>query len=103
MGHGTENDPTGTIDAERSERLATTLQAIADPLRLQALTTLRTGAHTLDDLTRTLGVDDDAKLSQELDRLAELGLVVTDDGRYGLADEHVGALLDEAVGHDAHR
>jgi ArsR family transcriptional regulator, nickel/cobalt-responsive transcriptional repressor len=102
MGHGTENDPTGTVDTERAERLAATLQAVADPDRLRALTTLREGPRTLDALARAIDVDD-AKLRTELDRLADLGLVTHDERGYALHDEHVGALLDEAVGHDEHR
>jgi ArsR family transcriptional regulator, nickel/cobalt-responsive transcriptional repressor len=102
MGHGTENDPTGRIDEQRAERLAVTLQAVADPLRLQALTALRRGAHALDQLARELHVED-AKLAGELDRLVDLGLLAQADGTYTLADDHVGSLLDEAVGHDQHR
>ena len=44
MGHGTEDDPTGTVEQDRAERMASTLQAIADPVRLQALATLRQGS-----------------------------------------------------------
>lgn len=102
MGHGTENDPTGTIDTERAERLAVTLQAVADPDRLRALTALREGPRTLDVLAREVDVDD-AKLRSELDRLVDLGLVAHGEHGYALHDEHVGALLDEAVGHDEHR
>lgn len=102
MGHGTENDPTGTVDEARAERLAGTLQAIADPTRLQALTALREGPAALDALARALGVES-SKLSPEMDRLIDLGLVSERGPAYALHDEHVGALLDEAVGHDAHR
>jgi ArsR family transcriptional regulator, nickel/cobalt-responsive transcriptional repressor len=101
MGHGTENDPTGTVDEARAERLAGTLQAIADPARLQALTALRRGPSKLDDLARTIGVES-AKLSTEMDRLVDLGLVAERGSSYALHDDHVGALLDEAVGHDQH-
>jgi ArsR family transcriptional regulator, nickel/cobalt-responsive transcriptional repressor len=102
MGHGTEDDPTGTVEQDRAERMASTLQAIAEPVRLQALTALRQGTRTLDDLAGALGVEA-SKLSTELDRLVEFGLVVEDGPSYALHDEHVGSLLDEAVGHDAHR
>lgn len=103
MGHGTENDPTGLVDDDRAERLAATLQAIADPTRLQALTALREGPASLDGLTRTLGVHDAAKLAPEMDRLVELHLVTDDGASYALADDHVASLLDEAIGHDQHR
>ncbi|MEJ2868074.1 ArsR family transcriptional regulator [Actinomycetospora sp. OC33-EN08] len=101
MGHATENDPTGMVDAVRAERMAVTLQAIADPTRLEALTILREGPRTTQDLSSALDVEAE-KLTPEMDRLSSLGLVVEEGGAYRLHDEHVGALLDEAVGHDAH-
>jgi ArsR family transcriptional regulator, nickel/cobalt-responsive transcriptional repressor len=101
MGHGTESDPAGQVDPVRAERIAVTLQAIADPTRLEALTMLRQGPRTSKELGAALDVEPD-KISGELDRLASLGLVVEEGGTYRLHDEHVGALLDEAVGHDSH-
>jgi len=106
MGHGTEQEPTGTIDTERAERLAGVLDAVADPLRLRILTTLRTGPATPTDLAEALDLDE-TKVVEQLGRLAELGVVEHGDGgaaaAFALHDDHVGALLDEAIGHDAHR
>jgi ArsR family transcriptional regulator, nickel/cobalt-responsive transcriptional repressor len=101
MGHGTENDPAGMVDPVRAERIAVTLQAIADPTRLEALTILRQGPRTAENLGAAVEIDAE-KLAGELDRLASLGLVVEEGGTYRLHDEHVGALLDEAIGHDSH-
>lgn len=102
MGHGTENDPRGAVGEARAERMAGALQAIAEPVRLQALTALRQGPAGLDDLSSALGVET-SKLTTEMDRLVAFGLVMDDGTSYALHDDHVASLLDEAIGHDSHQ
>ncbi|MFJ1754940.1 ArsR/SmtB family transcription factor [Kitasatospora sp. NPDC088134] len=86
-------------------RVATTLQALATPSRLLILSRLREGPCPATELARAAGLEQSA-CSHQLRLLRNLGLVVgRRNGRsvvYELYDNHVAALLDQAVYHTEH-
>jgi DNA-binding transcriptional ArsR family regulator len=81
------------------------MQALSTPSRLRILGQLHAGASSVNDLAATVGMAPSA-VSHQLRVLRHLGLVVgRRDGRqivYDLYDDHVGELLEQAIGHVEH-
>ena len=81
------------------------MQALATPSRVRILSRLGVGACSVGELADQVGMEQSA-VSQQLRVLRHLGLVVGErDGRrviYALHDDHVRALLAEAVSHAEH-
>lgn len=81
------------------------MQALATPSRLLILDRLRAAPVPVAELAESVGMEQSAT-SHQLRVLRHLGLVVAQRrGRqifYALHDEHVGELLDQAIGHVAH-
>src|SRR5689334_15494020 len=102
--HGTESDPF-FLSAGTARSVAETMQALAAPSRVRILSRLAAGPCSVGELTRDVGMEQSA-VSQQLRVLRHLGLVVGErDGRqiiYALYDDHVRALLSEAVSHTEH-
>jgi DNA-binding transcriptional ArsR family regulator len=97
--------PPARLDADSAAAVAETLQALSTPSRLLILSCLRQGAATVTELTQAVGLEQSA-VSHQLRLLRMMGLVTaTRAGRtitYALFDDHVAALLDEAVYHAEH-
>jgi ArsR family transcriptional regulator, nickel/cobalt-responsive transcriptional repressor len=104
MGHG---DDLGhrTLDHGLAVQIARLMQALATPSRVMILGRLRESECTVGELAAHLGMELSA-VSHQLRVLRLLGLVVgARDGRtvvYALHDDHVAALLDQAVSHTEH-
>ncbi|REE95231.1 ArsR/SmtB family transcription factor [Thermomonospora umbrina] len=107
MGHGVDGRaiPPAVLDADTAASVAATLQALATPSRLLILARLRQGPCPVTELADTIGMEQSA-VSHQLRLLRNLGLVTgTREGQrivYGLYDDHVAMLLDEAVYHSEH-
>ena len=107
MGHGVDgrDTPPAVLDADTAASVAATLQALATPSRLLILARLRQGPCPVTELAEAIGMEQSA-VSHQLRLLRNLGLVTgTRSGRrivYGLYDNHVAMLLDEAVYHSEH-
>jgi len=108
VGHGVQGrtvTPPARLDAESAVAVAETLQALAATSRLLLLSQLRQGPATVTELTTAVGLEQSA-VSHQLRLLRMMGLVTaTRAGRsvtYALFDNHVAALLDEAVYHAEH-
>ncbi|MFF2616772.1 ArsR/SmtB family transcription factor [Kitasatospora sp. NPDC058046] len=108
MGHGATPAtavPHTRLDATSAARVATTLQALATPSRLLILSRLREGPCAATELATEVGLEQSA-CSHQLRLLRNLGLVIgRRNGRqvvYALYDNHVAALLDQAVYHIEH-
>jgi DNA-binding transcriptional ArsR family regulator len=104
MGHGVEAE-LDFLSVATARSVAETMQALAAPSRVRILSRLGVGACSVSDLARDVGMEQSA-VSQQLRVLRHLGLVVGERvGRrviYALHDDHVGALLAEAVSHTEH-
>ena len=104
MTHGGDSDLT-FLSARTARSVAETMQALATPSRVRILSRLGAGACSVGDLARDVAMEQSA-VSQQLRVLRHLGLVVGErDGRqviYALHDDHVRALLTEAVSHTEH-
>lgn len=104
MGHGVEPE-LGFLSAETARSVAQTMQALATPSRVRILSRLAVAACSVTELARDVRMEQSA-VSQQLRVLRHLGLVVGErDGRqviYALHDDHVRALLAEAVSHTEH-
>ena len=104
MSHGAEPDLT-FVSTQTARSVAETMQALATPSRVRILSRLAAGPCAVGDLAREIEMGQPA-VSQQLRVLRHLGLVVGErDGRqviYALHDEHVGALLGEAISHTEH-
>jgi DNA-binding transcriptional ArsR family regulator len=104
MGHGVESE-LGFLSAETARSVAEAMQALATPSRVRILSRLAVGPCPVSELARDVAMEQSA-VSQQLRVLRHLGLVVGErDGRqiiYALHDEHVRALLEEAVSHTEH-
>jgi DNA-binding transcriptional ArsR family regulator len=104
MGHGVEPD-LSLLSVESARSVAETMQALATPSRVRILSRLAVGPCTVGELADAVAMEQSA-VSQQLRVLRHLGLVVGDrDGRhviYALYDDHVRALLEEAVSHTEH-
>jgi DNA-binding transcriptional ArsR family regulator len=109
MGHGAREQepvaPVTRLDAVSAAKVATTLQALATPSRLLILTRLREAPCTVTALAEAVEMEQSA-VSHQLRLLRNLGLVTgTRAGKsivYALYDNHVAALLDQAVYHIEH-
>lgn len=110
MGHGVNTPAEGApartaLTAENAPRVAATLQALATPSRLLILARLREGPCPATELAAAVGMEQSA-CSHQLRLLRNLGLVTgTRRGRsvvYDLYDNHVAALLDQALYHVEH-
>jgi ArsR family transcriptional regulator, nickel/cobalt-responsive transcriptional repressor len=106
MGHGVQGAPSpAAIDGATAADVATAMQALAAPSRVLILGRLRGGPSNVGRLARDVGMSQPA-VSQQLRILRHLGLVVgVRSGRhvvYELHDDHVAALVDEAVYHVEH-
>lgn len=104
MGHGVAPD-LGFLSAATARSVAETMQALATPSRVRILSRLAAGACSVGELAQEIEMEQSA-VSQQLRVLRHLGLVVGErEGRqviYGLHDDHVRALLGEAVSHTEH-
>ena len=105
MAHGgNEHDP-AELEPEFVQAVAETMQALATPSRLRILGRLHAGACSVNELAAAVAMESSA-VSHQLRVLRHLGLVVgRRDGRrivYDLHDEHVGELLEQAIGHVEH-
>ena len=104
MSHGSEPD-LAFLSNETARWVAETMQALATPSRVRILSRLGAGPCSVGELAREIGMGQPA-VSQQLRVLRHLGLVVGErDGRqviYALHDDHVRALLAEAVSHTDH-
>ncbi len=104
MGHGVEPD-LGFLSANTARSVAQTMQALAAPSRVRILSRLGVGSCSVGELARDVAMEQSA-VSQQLRVLRHLGLVIGErDGRqviYALHDDHVRALLSEAVSHTEH-
>lgn len=105
MSDETQREAAGVLSVTEAERLAEIMQALASPVRLRILSVLRARPSTVTELSEVLG-SGQTTVSNHLRLLRHLSLVEgSRDGRhvhYALFDEHVGELLDEAVGHLSH-
>ncbi|MGD9570920.1 MAG: ArsR/SmtB family transcription factor [Thermoleophilia bacterium] len=104
MGHRDDNGRQ-PIDHAVATEVAQAMQALATPSRVMILGRLRESDCTVTELAAHLGMEQSA-VSHQLRVLRLLGLVVgARDGRtvvYALHDDHVAALLDQAVSHTEH-
>jgi DNA-binding transcriptional ArsR family regulator len=104
MSHGSEPD-LAFLSSETARSVAETMQALATPSRVRILSRLGAGPCSVGELAREVGMGQPA-VSQQLRVLRHLGLVVGErEGRqviYALHDDHVRALLAEAVSHAEH-
>lgn len=93
------------LDAATAARVAATLHALATPSRLLILATLREGPQSVGALAAAVGMGQSA-VSHQLRVLRDLGLVADErHGRhvhYRLYDDHVLALLEQAIHHAEH-
>jgi DNA-binding transcriptional ArsR family regulator len=93
------------VTAETARSVAGTMHALATPSRVRILSRLAAGPCSVGELARHVAMGQSA-VSQQLRVLRHLGLVVGErDGRqviYALHDEHIRALLEEAVSHAEH-
>lgn len=105
MSHGVDPDLT-FLSATTARSVAETMQALATPSRVRILSRLVAGPCSVGELARAVEMEQSA-VSQQLRVLRHLGLVVGErDGRqviYALHDDHVRALLTEAVSHTEHQ
>lgn len=93
------------LDAATAKQVASTLQALATPSRLLILSRLHDAPATVGDLAEAVGMEQSA-VSHQLRLLRHLGLVEGERrGRqveYRLCDDHVAALIEQAVYHAEH-
>ncbi len=104
MTHGA--DPAlAFVSSDTARSVAETMQALATPSRVRILSRLGAGPCSVGELARAVEMEQSA-VSQQLRVLRHLGLVVGErTGRqviYALHDEHVRALLTEAISHTEH-
>lgn len=85
-----------------AERMADTMFALSTPSRLQILVYLRAAPRTVSEIVDAVGMEQSA-VSHQLRVLRQQSVVtVRRIGRtrqYTLRDEHVGALIDDALAH----
>jgi DNA-binding transcriptional ArsR family regulator len=93
------------VSADTARSVAETMQALAAPSRVRILSRLGAGPCSVGELAHDVAMEQSA-VSQQLRMLRHLGLVIGErQGRrviYALHDEHVRALLTEAVSHTEH-
>lgn len=104
MTHGVEPD-LSFLSAATARSVAEMMQALAAPSRVRILSRLAAEPCSVGELAGDVQMEQSA-VSQQLRILRHLGLVVGErDGRqvvYALHDDHVRALLTEAVSHAEH-
>jgi DNA-binding transcriptional ArsR family regulator len=104
MSHGGEPE-LAFVSADTARSVAATMQALATPSRVRILSRLGAGPCSVGELARAVAMEQSA-VSQQLRVLRHLGLVVGErTGRqviYALHDDHVRALLTEAISHTEH-
>ncbi len=106
MSHRTgEHTPPEVIDATLAREVATRMQMLASPSRVQILGRLREGSCSVGALADAVDMEASA-VSHQLRSLRQLGFVVADrQGKqvfYALHDTHVAELLDQAIFHVQH-
>lgn len=105
MAHGERHHDPADLDAGFAQAVADTMQALATPSRLRILGRLRAGPCPVNELAAAVQMEPSA-VSHQLRMLRHLGLVVGHrQGRqivYDLHDDHVGELLEQAIGHVEH-
>jgi DNA-binding transcriptional ArsR family regulator len=105
MAHGDNQHAPSDLDADFTQAVAETMQALATPSRLRILGRLDDGPCSVNELAIAVGMESSA-VSHQLRLLRHLGLVVGHrDGRqvvYDLYDDHVGELLEQAISHVEH-
>ncbi|MBV9338533.1 MAG: helix-turn-helix transcriptional regulator [Solirubrobacterales bacterium] len=105
MAHGENRHDPAELEPEFVQAVADTMQALATPSRLRILGRLHRGPASVNELAAAVGMESSA-VSHQLRVLRHLGLVVgRREGRrivYDLHDDHVGELLDQAIGHVEH-
>jgi ArsR family transcriptional regulator len=105
MAHGSNQHHPGGLDAQFTQAVAETMQALATPSRLRILGRLYEGACPVNELAAAVAMEPSA-VSHQLRVLRHLGLVAGHrDGRqivYDLYDDHVGELLEQAISHVEH-
>jgi ArsR family transcriptional regulator, nickel/cobalt-responsive transcriptional repressor len=105
MAHGDNQVEPSELDADLARAVADTMQALATPSRLHILGRLHAGPCSVNELADAAGMEPSA-VSHQLRLLRHLGLVVgRRQGRqviYDLHDDHVGELLEQAIGHVEH-
>jgi len=105
MAHGDNQHEPSELDADFARAVADTMQALATPSRLRILGRLHAGPCSVNELADAAGMEPSA-VSQQLRLLRHLGLVAgRREGRqviYDLYDDHVGELLEQAIGHVEH-
>lgn len=105
MAHGgIQHDPS-ELDPGFTQAVAETMQALSTPSRLRILGHLHGAPSPVNELATAVGMEPSA-VSHQLRVLRHLGLVVgRREGRqivYDLYDDHVGELLEQAIGHVEH-
>jgi DNA-binding transcriptional ArsR family regulator len=104
MTHGVEPD-LSFLSVATARSVAQMMQALAAPSRVRILSRLAAEPCSVGELARDVQMEQSA-VSQQLRMLRHLGLVVGErEGRqvvYALHDDHVRALLTEAVSHTEH-
>ena len=105
MAHGPIQHDPAALDPEFAQAVADTMHALSAPSRLRILGHLHAGPCAVGELAAAVGMEPSAA-SHQLRVLRHLGLVVgRRDGKqviYELHDEHVGELLEQAIGHVEH-
>jgi DNA-binding transcriptional ArsR family regulator len=94
--------PEPALSALTAQRVADTMFALSTPSRLQILACLRAGPRTVSEIVDAVAMEQSA-VSHQLRVLRDHALLdVRRIGRtrqYSLRDEHVAALLDDALAH----
>ena len=106
MAHGVEGQAAcSRLTAQDAGLVAETMQALATPSRVRILAHLREGPASVGDLAQAVEMEQSA-VSQQLRVLRHLGIVIGQRAGkrviYALHDDHVAALLDEAIFHTEH-
>ncbi len=105
VAHGENRHDPSELDANFTQAVAETMQALATPSRLRILGRLHASPCSVNGLASHVGMEPSA-VSHQLRVLRHLGLVVGHrDGRqvvYDLHDDHVGELLEQAISHVEH-
>lgn len=101
--HGETSDV--EMDAALARAVADRMQVLASPSRVWILSRLKDGPCSVGELADAVSMEASA-VSHQLRQLRHLGLVVGERrGKqviYGLHDQHVAELLDQAVFHVEH-
>jgi ArsR family transcriptional regulator, nickel/cobalt-responsive transcriptional repressor len=107
VGHGVSgrHKSVASVDSTTARQVAQTMQALAAPSRVRILARLRESPCAVGELAANVGMEQPA-VSHQLRILRHLGLVVGErSGRkvvYQLHDNHVAALVEQAVYHVEH-